>query len=201
MKVTQGGELSLLEIQQKKKHLRREFKAKLEVALVTEATILSKTLRESCKAFFVNTNHQNDWGAYMPLGLEADPQFSQMPGRFAYPVVQGDDLVFCSVSSQEDFVSGSFGVLEPNLKTCLPIDKNDLEGVFVPALAFDRNGGRLGKGKGYYDRFLKNFNGMKVGLAYSVQISEELLPVDTNDVPVNWIVTEKEVIRCEVNHV
>lgn len=66
--------------------------------------------------------------------------------------------------------------------------------ILIPLLAFDRNGNRLGKGGGFYDRTLKIFpNALKIGIAFSYQ---ELLqvPVLQNDEKLNLVITEKEII-------
>lgn len=70
--------------------------------------------------------------------------------------------------------------------------------LFVPLLAFDRNGNRLGSGAGYYDRTLDLLRQRRkivsIGLAYSIQEFAEI-PVFDHDQPLDWIVTEREVIR------
>lgn len=64
--------------------------------------------------------------------------------------------------------------------------------VLVPGIAFDRAGNRVGFGKGYYDRFLKDYRGMKVGVAYEFQIVEHVAH-EKWDVPMDWILTDT---RC-----
>ena len=83
-----------------------------------------------------------------------------------------------------------------------PIEKNiilpeNIDCIFVPALAFDILGNRLGQGGGYYDRFLRKCkNATKVGVCFSIQISKEPLPISENDVCVDFIVSEKGIIEC-----
>ena len=71
-----------------------------------------------------------------------------------------------------------------------------LDLVIVPALAYDRSGNRLGRGAGFYDRFLASpqFRGVAVGLAFREQLVEDL-PAQENDVPVHVLVTDEEVLR------
>ena len=69
--------------------------------------------------------------------------------------------------------------------------------MLVPGLAFDRHGGRLGFGKGYYDRLLLAAgDAVKIGLGYSFQILKTL-PADAHDVKMDLIMTEKESIGAE----
>ena len=70
--------------------------------------------------------------------------------------------------------------------------------IVVPGLAFDRGGFRVGRGRGFYDRFLgqRDFNGIRCALCYHEQLLEVATPTEPHDVPMNLIVTDKEVVRC-----
>jgi len=73
----------------------------------------------------------------------------------------------------------------------------DLDCIFVPALAFDFLGNRLGQGGGYYDRYLKGcVNAIKIGVCFSVQISQNSLKTNELDEKVNFIISEKGIIKC-----
>jgi 5-formyltetrahydrofolate cyclo-ligase len=73
--------------------------------------------------------------------------------------------------------------------------KEDINLVLVPGLAFDLSGNRLGYGKGYYDRWLKDIPLYKtIGLAYDFQITNKL-PVGKHDLPIGTIVTEQRIIQ------
>jgi 5-formyltetrahydrofolate cyclo-ligase len=69
-----------------------------------------------------------------------------------------------------------------------------IDAIIVPGLAFDLNKNRLGRGKGCYDKYLKNYNGIKIGLCKEMQIIDEV-PVEEHDVKMDYIVTEKRVIK------
>lgn len=70
--------------------------------------------------------------------------------------------------------------------------------ILVPGMGFTENGVRLGKGGGYYDRYLETHPGHKtIALAYEFQILHEL-PAEPYDKSVDMIVTEKRVIRCSI---
>ncbi len=112
--------------------------------------------------------------------------------RFALPKVKGDELILYEVSKEDDLKSGAFGIPEPHGGKEISPDEVDL--IAVPGIAFDREGYRLGWGKGYYDRLLKRAGAFKLGVAHSFQVLERL-PRDPWDVPVDAVVTEKELIR------
>ena len=84
------------------------------------------------------------------------------------------------------------GVREPDVNFCTLVDDYTDAICIVPAIAFDKSGYRLGYGKGYYDRFLCNFNGISIGISYDECITQKLC-VDSFDIPVDYIVTQSGV--------
>jgi 5-formyltetrahydrofolate cyclo-ligase len=86
---------------------------------------------------------------------------------------------------------GTFGTFNP--RDLRPAAVGDWEVAIVPLLAFDRRGYRLGYGKGYYDRLLAASPAATIGVAFAAQ-ELDMLPVEPHDVPLDWIVTEDEVI-------
>ena len=103
------------------------------------------------------------------------------------PVVAGEDLELRMYSEQ--MRKGSFGILEPVGKPFLDFPSIDL--VIVPGIAFDAERHRLGRGRGYYDRFLSNLPDCKtMGLCFPFQLVESV-PVDSHDIPMS------EVISCK----
>jgi len=90
---------------------------------------------------------------------------------------------------------GPFGILEPDLRQCEPAMLRELQLIFVPGVAFDRRGNRLGSGHGYYDRFLAQSAAPRIGLAFEMQIVDRV-PVGDHDEKMHFIVTENEMITC-----
>ena len=89
---------------------------------------------------------------------------------------------------------GALGILEPN--SGRDIDPDELDVVLSPGRAFDRNGNRVGRGAGYYDRFFARdgFRAFVCGVAFDCQMLPEI-PVQPHDVPVDGIVTESGLVR------
>ena len=81
-----------------------------------------------------------------------------------------------------------YGMLEPG-EDCPPADKAAIALVLVPGLAFDRSGGRLGQGGGFYDRWLADYSGCTVALCRSALLLERV-PREPHDVEVRLVVTE-----------
>lgn len=92
-------------------------------------------------------------------------------------------------------VPSTFRVPEP-VGAEIPADAESVEAVVIPLIGFDRFGGRLGYGAGYYDRFLEAHPAvMKIGVAFSCQEITEV-PAEPFDIRLDVIVTEEKVIRC-----
>ena len=74
-------------------------------------------------------------------------------------------------------------------------DLSQIQAVVVPALRIDQSGFRLGQGGGYYDRALAHMNAWKIGLVYAGELSSEVLPHETHDVPLDAAATPSIVVR------
>ncbi len=86
---------------------------------------------------------------------------------------------------------GSFHIEEPSGNDT--VDAADIEMVVVPAVAYDARGNRLGRGKGFYDRFLASTPAVKVGVGYDFQLLDEI-PAEPHDVPMDIVITQKSTI-------
>jgi 5-formyltetrahydrofolate cyclo-ligase len=94
---------------------------------------------------------------------------------------------------QSDIAPGKFGVREPK-STCEEIRLNKFDLVLVPGVAFDLRGNRLGRGQGYYDRLLSETSGVKCGVAYDIQVLENI-PAEAHDAKVNFVVTPNRCVK------
>ncbi len=87
-------------------------------------------------------------------------------------------------------------IQQPINGTVVPLALIDM--IVVPGLAFDRHGYRVGRGRGFYDRFLSqnDFQGVRCALCFHEQLQSEPLPCEPHDLPMDLIVTDQEVLRC-----
>ena len=93
-------------------------------------------------------------------------------------------------SLSRDLQKGHYGVLEPKPNLKVPASTKHLDLIVLPGLGFDRRGGRLGRGQGYFDRFLKKVRRVrKVGLAFDAQILKKI-PMTSHDVYLDGVITE-----------
>lgn len=110
----------------------------------------------------------------------------------ALPRVENNELQFYKISSLNDKLTKSkFGVEEPAKNNESRVDKNNIDLVIVPGLCFDKEKSRLGFGKGYYDRFLKNSNLKTIAICFKEQIIQgTTIPTTNNDVKMQQIITD-----------
>jgi 5-formyltetrahydrofolate cyclo-ligase len=97
-------------------------------------------------------------------------------------------------------VAGRFGIPEPATKSWVPMGSVAL--MIVPGLAFDRFGGRLGRGGGHYDAMMRAVTGRRpfsAGLAFELQVLAHV-PVNDHDVKLDAVITETKTIRTEERH-
>lgn len=108
--------------------------------------------------------------------------------KIILPSVQGDNLILKEFKGLEDMKAGaSFGIMEPQGKDFTDI--NAIELIIVPGVAFDKQNNRMGRGKAYYDKLLKNSNAYKLGVCFDFQLFDEV-PVDEFDVKMDKVITD-----------
>ena len=107
-----------------------------------------------------------------------------------FPRVEGENMVLVPYRAGEPLSVGAFGIREPPGEAVQITP--DL--AVIPLVAFDRTKARLGKGKGYYDRFLASYGGTSIALAYAEQETEKV-PTESFDAAPQIVVTDKEIIR------
>jgi 5-formyltetrahydrofolate cyclo-ligase len=181
---------------------------------------LKSQLRQQCKAIRKDLgdenrqrasaaicNHLSAWdvfqasGAiltYMPMRSEVDLRslLAAFPGkRWLLPRIlpEEDHRMVFHPYDPDHLIQHSFGMAEPSPH--LPqIPPGEIQLVLVPGLAFDCSGWRLGYGGGYFDRFLKDFGGVSVGVVFQALLLEAL-PHGDYDVPMQWLATEAGLVN------
>ena len=165
--------------------LRREVSA-------TDRTVKSRAIQTALTAHPL-------WREAQRIALYAATEFEpatqelldralQQGKRLALPRIEGPGLQFHWAENTGGLVPGPLGILQPkDSASTAPIEEIDLW--IVPGLAFDRRGGRLGHGKGYYDKVLAKVTAPKVGLAFEFQWLESV-PMEPHDIRLDAVVTE-----------
>lgn len=109
------------------------------------------------------------------------------------------DMCAVKLSRLEDAYQSVYGIRQPEIHQEDTVEKDAIDLIFVPGIAFDYEGFRIGYGKGYFDRWLKGILPEKtIGVAYDFQITEKM-PAGKYDLPVGMIITEKRIIQIKKN--
>jgi len=135
--------------------------------------------------------------AYAPLPREVqlDPVLVTLAteGRLVLPRVVGEELSLHRVADIAGLRRGSLGIREPGAD-CPRVEPGDIEVVLVPGLAFGRDGTRLGRGGGYFDRLLPRLRARRVGACFALQLFDTV-PTEPHDARVDAVVTEEGCLR------
>lgn len=111
-------------------------------------------------------------------------------------ILNKTDLAAIKLIDMETLVLGKFNIRSVNPKNQINIDPKSIDLVLVSGLGFDKKGNRIGLGAGYYDRFIiKALNGIVLGVSFSNHLID-FIPVEKNDVSMDYLVTEKELFKC-----
>lgn len=104
------------------------------------------------------------------------------------------EMIFKEITSFDQLEMVYMNLCEPKRERKITLS-NEIDLLIVPGLAFNYQGLRVGFGGGYYDRYLENFRGKTISLAFTEQIVESL-PHENHDIPVKKVITDQEIINC-----
>lgn len=133
----------------------------------------------------------------LPDELSTREFLDKWSGRkhFFLPRVNGVNLDILPYD-RSHMVLGAFHIEEPQGDDTADI--NSIELIVVPAIAYDKRGNRVGRGKGYYDRLLQSTAATKIGVGYDFQLISEDIPVEPHDVAVDIVITDRR--RLVIHH-
>ncbi len=152
--------------------------------------LLSSSLYKDAKVLlcFVSTNLEIDTIAIIEQGFKdsktvAVPKCTDEKGNMDFFIIESFD----------DLEKSTFSLLEPDIKKCKRLINYSDSIAILPGFAFDKDGYRIGFGKGYYDRFLNKYTGKKVAICYNKCIVSKL-PRGKYDVAADYIITQKYIL-------
>lgn len=186
-----------------KQQIRQLIKERIAAMSIDERTRATQLILQRARAFLLTTDAQLA-AFYVPISDEIDImplirwwQQRGLPVALPRTLTQEKRLEFRRVARLEtDLHTGAFGILEPK-PFCPLVTPEEIDIIVVPGRAFDECCNRLGRGLGYYDRFLKNLpqRTLKIALAFECQIVQRV-PFKPNDVPMDVVITERRTIFC-----
>ncbi|MCX7954566.1 MAG: 5-formyltetrahydrofolate cyclo-ligase [Bacteroidales bacterium] len=109
------------------------------------------------------------------------------------PSIDGKKIILKIYKGKENMIPmPPFNIYEPIGEPFN--DYNKIKIVIVPGIAFDKNCNRLGRGKAYYDNFLREFNAIKIGVCFEFQLFNNI-PFTENDIKMDYVITENEIYK------
>ncbi len=168
-----------------KDSLRKTLLPKLQTLSRDELILLNTALTHQIVKFFHSIPElSNQIGAaYLPFKVEVAPVFQELlraiPLNLSYPVLDNGAMKFGipnGLPKGSTWLDAPYALVEP-------------EWVFVPGVGFDLSGARLGRGKGFYDRYLEEKDALRIGLAWTQQLVDKI-PVEGHDCQMDFIITE-----------
>lgn len=174
-----------LEVIKRRDELEKEYKVKADKIILEK--IRESNLYKKSKNIFI----------YVGFGSEINTLdyikiFIGDGKKICVPRTDLKNKVMCAVNieSIDELKISSYGIMEPS-EDKEEMRKDDIDLVILPGVAFDNNGGRIGYGGGYYDRFLKDIiDTPKVALAYQIQIVDKI-ELEKHDIKYDFLITEK----------
>lgn len=174
--------------------IRKEMRANRQALSAEQQSQAAQNILS--QALDLITQHNfSTFAFYLPFNGEISPlpliQALQTQGkRCVLPILHPfaeNHLQFLAYHSEKDLIPNRFGILEPKLDVRKIVPFDEIEMIFVPLVACDKQNNRLGMGGGFYDRTLAQMpNAMTVGLAHRCQLVEQL-PIESWDMPLNHI--------------
>jgi len=177
-----------------RKSLRETLKSFSSEIRLKKSEAIAKNLRQ----FFLSLSTQETMsvGGFAPTPTEVSWFFNleNLNMTFLFPYPLKDKEMEFRASSYEDLIeSYAFGpkVLVPSddCKVAVP------DMMIIPGIAFTLEGLRLGQGGGYYDKYLKNYNGKKIGICFSEQVLSDL-PYEEHDIRMDYLISESGTEYC-----
>lgn len=174
-----------------KKEIRRHIKSRTLQLSAEECCRQSERATERI-LLLVGQRQPKTVALFAPLSDEVQiaSLAQRLSCRVVLPRVEGDEMEFYDYA-EGGMAEGSFGILEPQQGAAAQPSEIDL--MVVPGVAFTASGDRLGRGKGYYDRYLSRggFRAYCVGVCYAHQVVDEL-PVEPHDRRMDEVISGKE---------
>lgn len=167
--------------------LPREYRQKAAAKICARIRRLEQYRYARCIALYHACNGEVD--------LDELWRSAPLQGKFCYfPfITEQKTLSFLPATPATGFKTNGFGIPEPDVDPSLAIAPKNLDLIFMPLVAFDRYGTRLGMGSGFYDRTLaKEQHPLLLGVAYEFQRQPYLLP-DEWDIPLTAIITQETI--------
>lgn len=180
-----------------KKEIRKRILEMMEKLSIDEHNLKNKKIFENLVSL---PEYRNSWALMTYISFDKEPDTTQIINdalskakTVCVPLV---DWKNCSMKPVQIFSKDD---IDYSLKIPQPfsdayIDPAEIDLIIVPGLAFDTSCNRLGRGKGFYDRFLTSCKALKIGLAFDFQVLDSI-PITPQDIKMDMVITETRILK------
>lgn len=175
-------------IKEKRNELKENRKKQMDLSIYKN--VINSEYYKSAKTIFIYVSYNNETDTHEIITrMLDDNKIVCVPKVLSLK----EGMTAVKIESFDDLKPGLYGIPEPsNIQNA--VREVDIDTIFLPGVAFDLNGGRIGYGGGFYDRFLSKAkaDAVKIALAYEFQIMNKV-PMNDTDKIIDGIITEKEI--------
>ena len=191
-----------------KNDLRKEYSKRRQA--LTNDEVEEYSLQIANKTLELDVWDYSNYHIFLPIERQ-----KEVNTEYLLHILQGKDKnVIISKSNFKDFsmshylltdqtkiINNKYGIPEPD-ENGIPINDQQLDVIFIPLLAVDKYGNRVGYGKGFYDRFLRKCkaNVLKVGLSFFEPLDDEI-EVNNMDIKLDYIITRQNAVKVVKSHI
>ncbi|MDA0755826.1 MAG: 5-formyltetrahydrofolate cyclo-ligase [Crenarchaeota archaeon] len=174
-----------------RKHLlEKRDSTSFELMVIHSEKIISKLMKTKV------ISEAKSIGCYYSIGSEVKTvelitQLLNGKKSVSLPRISNGTMTFRIIDDLTKLEKGEFDIPAP--KDNAPVQKKH-DVILVPCVGLDNGGNRVGYGQGFYDKYLEGDNAIKIALSYSKQIVKSI-PVSAEDIKMDWIITERDVIK------
>lgn len=179
-----------------KQELRKAYKAKRDA--LSPKDLQEYSLKISNRILQLPIWKFSFFHLFLPIAhnkeIDTEPLLTLLLGKdknVVIPKVNGNNLDHFLLTDNTQLKLNKWGIPEP--ENGIAVNEKQIDVVFIPLLAFDEKGNRVGYGKGFYDRFLENCRPetIKIGLSY-FKAEKEISGIEETDIPLNYCVTPEK---------
>lgn len=173
-------------ISEKRDNIPKNEKDFLDKKIINIFTNLEEFIVSKNICIYVNYKSEINTQKIIKIALENNKNI------YAPRIKKNREMEFIKIKSLDDLEKNKMGILEPKLSLKESVEKIDIN--ILPGLAFDLEGGRIGYGGGYYDRYFYGKECLNISLCYEIQIIDRV-PMESHDIKYDYLISEERILK------
>ena len=173
-------------ISEKRDNISKNEKDFLDRKIINFLTSLEEFIISKNICIYVNYKSEINTKKIIKIALENNKNI------YVPRIKKNREMEFVKIKSLDDLEKNKMGILEPKLNLKDSVEKIDIN--VLPGLAFDLEGGRIGYGGGYYDRYFYDKECLNISLCYEIQIIDKI-PMESHDIEYDYLISEERILK------